>query len=195
MPRPITVVEEMYVPRKYFQTIGGFSAPDFSAFCTKHGIGKNEEELYPVFAICGALNADRKKHRGASVSSDLEEDLKKEKLLEARIKNQEKLKLLIPIDDAKARVRSAFLGVANILKYAIKSSAPRVALNNNVRECENILVNCYNEAIEHIKNTAKIQDWEEMGADTELRGVELSKDSGAYISSGSRKENTIPDQG
>ena len=181
MPAPLVDFEEVFMNRKSFQEAGDFSAPDFTTFCKKHGIQKNEEGLYPVFKIVHALNRDRKQSRGQKHGLDLEIELKKEKILKERIANQKSLKLLVSVDEAKARVRNGFLGITNILKYAIKSSAPRVALNNNVRECESILTKCYNGAIEEAKKNAKLQDWEELSANTELRRVELSEDTGEDI--------------
>jgi hypothetical protein len=184
-------VEEIYLPHAYFIKLGGFNAPTFTVLCKQHGISPTDEG-YPVFTVLKALRA-RAYQKGRNSTDDadnLERELKKEKIIGERIKNQKQLRMLIPIEEAKERIRTTFLAVANMLRYAIKKSSPQVALCSSVRDCENILIEAYNSAIKKLKADSKIQTWEEMGANTELRGIELSDNSAQDISTGGSEEDS-----
>ena len=173
---------EIYKERAFFQELGGFSAPDFTGFCHRHRIPcihDSGHARYPVFEVMKAINSERKLRTGLKKEpDDLDKELKRERVIKERILNQKNMGLLIPISDAKARIVNVLSAVTNSMRYSIKSAATRVALCNNVRDCENILTEDYNNAIETLTiNKAKIQSWEEMGANTKLRRVELLEDS------------------
>jgi len=174
MPAKIEI-QEYYLPRKLFLEIGGFTSQDLSVFMQKHSLDTNPEGI-PVFGVVEALNKERKKRRFGE-DDDFDRDIKKEKLIKARIENQSNLKELIPIVEAKKRVKDTFLAVANMMRYAIKLAAPKVARCVNARDAENVLIDAYNNAIEHMEEQSVNISWENEGAKTKLGGTELVEDT------------------
>ena len=167
-------VQEYCLPRKLFMELGGFSASDLSHFTAQHDIQPTEDGL-PVFKTMAALNKIRKSK--SADGDELSIELKTEKIQEARIKNQERLGLFIPKEMAKERVREAFQAVANSIRYAVKLAAPQVSICNNARDCENILISAYNNALEDLDKKAKDISWEADGVKTQLGRTELAENT------------------
>lgn len=186
-------IHEYSLPRKLFIELGGFSSGDLSHFCAANDIQPNEDGL-PIFATMKALNQVRKR-KGAGSDDEVSIELKTEKLQEVRIKNQERLGQLIPKDMAKERVRETFQAVANSIRYAVKLAAPQVAICNNARDCENILISAYNNALEDLHRKAKDISWEDDGVKTQLGRTELVEDSQTDSSGGSDSEDSSPIEG
>jgi hypothetical protein len=182
--------EEIYAPRLLFTELGGFTSTDLSAFLQRNGISAHAEGI-PIFRTIAALNAERKKKQFGSASQDVDAELKKEKILKERIANQERLRVLIPNARAKERMRDTLQRVQNMVRYAIKQAAPRVAACIVVRDCENILIETYNAAIDELEQSSTLMDWEDETTHYKSRRTELAEDTEASISSGSSDEDAI----
>lgn len=159
---------EVYKPREWFITMGGFSSEGFTCFVKKYNIPITAEG-WGIFAIMRPLTDLAYKRDATSI----EQELKREQMLSKRISNQEALGELIPIDRAKQRVKTTFLAVANMVRHAVKQAAPRLVLVNNARDAENVMLEAYNNAIEFLKESAKNVDWEFEGRNSKLGRTEL----------------------
>jgi hypothetical protein len=199
-------VKEKYAPRKFFVTIGGFSGPTFSQFCKKHNIcnGMDEEDQafgVPIFKVMNCLVAERtvrNNYMGKGTaqespnvdSEELEAQYKFERIQKERINNQIKLGNLISRDRAKERVRSLCLAVSNMIRYGIKNAAPRVAACNDVRDCENILIDSYTNALDELKRKSKNITWEEDGVNNKLGRTTVADDTGEDSGLGGSEEDS-----
>jgi hypothetical protein len=199
-------VKEMYAPPKFFTTIGGFSSADFAKTMGQAQIMINADGEYPVFKVMEYINELRKrfniKRRGFATtdgateeSEDVSSELKKEQILKVRIENQEKLKQLIPVPAARKRVQTTLQAVANKIRYAIKQSAPLVAICQDARDCENILIQNYNGAIELLSAEAIDQSWEDYSASHQPGRTQLSSTSREDTGNGSSKEDATSPAG
>lgn len=159
---------EHYAPRAFFVSIGGFSEIAFDQFVKKHSIMITPKG-WPVYEVMRKL-CDHVYHRELT---SVEHELKREQMIERRIKNQERLGNLVPIDRAKQRMRTTLVAVANMVRHAIKQSAPRVALVSDARDAENVMVEAYNNAIQFLGETAKNVEWEFEGRNSKLGRTEL----------------------
>jgi hypothetical protein len=202
MPPRINVTEEWF-PAKCFTTIGGFTAPDFTKVVVASGAEQNEDGNYPIFKILEYVNQLRKnmstRGRTGAINPEDEDDvgreLKREQVLKARIDNQEKLKQLIPVPAAKRRMQTTLQAVANKIRYAIKQSAPSVAICNNPRDCENILIQNYNGAIELLSSELTVQSWEEYSASHQPGRTELVTTAGTNTGNGSSQKDEASSEG
>jgi hypothetical protein len=181
--------EEVYVPKALLISMGGFTAPDLSKFITDYGITCDERGV-ALYAVIAALNKARKKRRFGEQDDDLERELKLEKLQSERIRNQERLGILIEKDYAKERVRRAFVEVATRMRYQIKQTAVKVAPMTSARDCEMILTNDYNDVIDDLEAKAINMRWEDDGLQVKFGRTELASDSKADSGDGSSSEVT-----
>jgi len=163
---------EHYAARAYFISIGGFSEISFDQFLKKHNVMITPQG-WPVFEVMRHL-CDHVYHREIS---SVEQELKREQMLDKRIKNQTALGTLISVERAKQRTKSTLLAVANMIRHAIKQSAPRLVLVNNARDAENVMIETYNNAIAFLGESSKNVDWELEGRNHKLGRTELSDSS------------------
>lgn len=204
------VCKEIYAPATYFEAIGGFTKRGFYCFASDWKLEKNEKGHYPVFQVMYILNelqkGNRQKERRVALErkfkvaredgsgeeektiqiTTVKDALDYEKLQEVRIKNQERLGRLIPVEVAKTRQRTSFQAVSSAIKYGIKLASVQVAVSTNARDCENIMLNAYNSALEILKEGAEDVPWEKEGASIKLGGTELADfaDEGTSSDSG-----------
>lgn len=185
--------EEQYAPRKFFIDLGGFTSPDFIAFCKEFNVEKDEETGgYPVFKMIAALNMARKKGKWGK-DSDLDAELKRTKIEQIKINNAIKLREFVPRKDIVERIRTTFQALANQIRYSVKTAAPRIVGILNVRDIENIIIEYYNQAIEDLGKKAKqITKWEDYGViNFQQGGGELVENPEEDFSLGSDTEDTI----
>ena len=183
-------VEEKYAPRAYFVKLVGFNYRSLAVFCKENDI--EDEQNLPVFKIMKALKDKTKYLRDLG---DLDQQKKYEEVMVRRIANQQKLGQLVPIAMAKERVRDAFLAVAKYIRYAAKSASLRVAICGNARECENIIINEYDNALDLLQKESKVVTWEQDSGETQLTRTELVTNPGMGISDGSSEEATTAVEG
>ena len=208
-------VREIFAPDKYFIELGGFSNKGWSTFKKRWQLNTNEKGWSSVFQVIDVLRTmntkiskDDKvailKHKYNIVDDEgnekdaeihvmsVKEALDYEKLQEVRIKNQERLGRLIPVQTAKDRVRTAFQAVANKIRYAAKAASVRVAISANARDCENIILEAWNGAVDLLGEEAKNVAWEKEGASVKLGGTVLAEaaDEGASSDSSEQDSDT-----
>ena len=136
--------------------------------------------LFNVFDLISGMGIQIKGKFGVNggvSNSDLDIEKRREEVMKLRIINQERLRRLIPIEDAKIRVKKAFLAVAKYIQHGTKATAPRVAICQDVRECERIMLAGYDNALNLLEKEATIISWEQDSAKTQLRGTELFESS------------------
>ena len=176
---------DLAMPLEYFTTIGGFTPEEFRTFTGQnaHMLTNNGNGTYNVFEIMSIINSDRRvlkknqktkkelqaEQEGPKVQSKYEEDLAKEKLLEARIKNQKVLGTLIPKSEARVRVKQAWSTVRNKILYSAKSAAQLAIGMTDPRHIETILIREYNKAINSIQDDAEMISWDQDGSTELLR--------------------------
>lgn len=187
-------VTEKYAPRKFLLDLGGFTSTDLSTFLKENNIAFSSEEGYPIFAIMKALNAARKKGRFGS-DTDLDAELKKEKIDHARIVNSLKMKKLIPRDSAVNRMRTTLQALATKISYGAKLAAPRLPGLMNVRDIEKILIESWESAIDSLEEEANaLIDWEKYEINIQSARARVAEDSSTSISSGDSSEDSFTDE-
>jgi len=185
-------VEELYITKKQVVILTGFQYHDLDAFIQLNNV-PYENNLIPVFKFIDALRKATKKV--PKREDDMEKAKRHEEVMKLRIVNQERLRKLIPIQDAKVRVKKAFSAVAKYIQHGCKAAAPRVAICQDVRECERIMLAAYDTAIDQLAKEAKIISWEDDGAKTELRGTELPESAPEDSSGAGAGEDTDTSEG
>jgi len=188
--------EELFVYKSYLVNLCGFDDEDLRVFLIRWNI-KVTPDGYPFSKIVSAMNLERKRRGQCAGASDesIEGQLKYEQMQERRIKNQERLDQLVPIAKAKDRMKKTLSAVANMIRYANKLAAPRVALAHNARDCENILVETHNQAVEFLKESCTNVSWEYEGRSAQLGRTELFDFAEENTGAADRPEDTSPVEG
>ena len=185
---------ELYVPISWFVQQGVFpnevSARQFMRECNIVPTA----EGYPIFGVMRALREISKRTRGGGLT-ELDQELKREKIQAQRISNMLKMKELISRQMAVDRMRTTLQAVANKVRYAIKTVAPRLVALTDVHLIENILVENHNIAMEHLENEAKsLESWEVYGLNIQPAGERVVTNPEENTGSGSCKEDSSLDQ-
>ena len=184
--------KETYLQRILFMELGGLSSTQISHLCSKYGIQAEPMGL-PVFAMIKAIDSERKSAKYTKDGKDVDAELKGERRLKERLNNLEKMGLVVSKERAKERIRTTFQAAANMVRYAIKRAAPRVAVCNDPRDCENIMISEFNSGIDELETQAKDITWEDErgGFDDLTRGTLMAEDSVEDSSRGSREEDSV----
>jgi len=185
MPTVPVNPKEIYAPRKYFIELADFNGPTFKQLIETFNVESNEDGQYPIFKIMALLNGLRKK-RGKTLdipsdkgddSLSIKQELEYEKLQEVRIKNRERLGRLIPVEVVKSRIRDDYSAVANAIRYGAKLAAVKLSICSNARDCENIMIDTWNKALEYLKESSKNVRWEEEGSQVKLGRTGVAESS------------------
>lgn len=172
-------MDNLFLTKEFFTNVCGVSSYDFDMLVGTHAIIP-EDGKFSLAEVVDALFAEKRKLELRSTAQDkesLDREKRHEEILKIRIENQRKMGVLIPREDAKNRMRTAFLAVASKIRFAIKSVAPRLVMQDNPILIGDILTESYNNAMEELYEQASNETWEEDGTKAELGRTVLAEDS------------------
>lgn len=176
--------QDYNVPNKWLRQVAGCSQYFIEKISAKYDYARETDSGFPVGGFIKALAAELEstsKMLGTKIGADekevqIEHELKKENVLSKRIVNQTKLSVLIPKLEASERVKRILRATMDLIKNAIKNSAPRLLNIAEKRDVETVLTEEWNKAVDLLKESCQNISWEQDGSarllETRLRELE-----------------------